>query len=367
MGGATGPTLGVEEEYLLLDPLTGHNMPVAEEVHAALPDDVTALSRREFRRSMVEMVTPVCRSLADVRRNLLTLRLAAAKAAATTGAQLVAVGATPVADADDGVSDDSRFRRIASHYGPIVAHPAVCGCHVHVGVPDRDLAIQVGNHLRIWLPVVQAIAVNSPLHAGVDTGHASWRAMQLDRWPSLGPTPYFASTDDYDRAVRALVASGVMLDETMVLWHARPSTRYPTVEVRVADVCPTVDDTMLVAGLVRALVATAIDDIQAARPAPRARDHLVRAAHWNAAHTGLVGTLTDLRTGGTRPAFHLVDDLVDRVGPALRRHGDLTLVRRGLARLRERGTGADRQRRAYARTGDVRAVLAELAHQTIGG
>jgi carboxylate-amine ligase len=367
MGRATGLTLGVEEEYLLLDPLTGHNMPVAEEVYAALPDDVRALSRREFRRSMVEMVTPVCGSLAAVRLHLLAVRLAAAKAAATAGARLVAVGATPVADADDGVSDDPRFREIISHYGPIVAHPAVCGCHIHIGVPDRDLAIQVGNHLRIWLPVVQAIAVNSPLHAGIDTGHASWRAMQLDRWPSLGPTPYFASTEDYDRTVRALVASGVMLDETMVLWHSRPSARYPTVEVRVADVCPRVDDTVLVAGLVRGLVATAIDDITAGRPAPRARGHLLRAAPWNAAHAGLDGTLTDPPSGLSRPAFDLVDDLVARVSPALRRHGDLTLVRRGLARLRTRGTGADRQRRVYAVTRDVGAVLADLAHQTVDG
>jgi carboxylate-amine ligase len=367
MGGATGLTLGVEEEYLLLDPLTGHNMPVAEEVYTALPDDARALSRREFRRSMVEMVTPVCGTLDAVRLNLLALRLAAAKAAATAGAHLVAVGATPVADPADDISDDARFRRIIGHYGPIVAHPAVCGCHIHVGVPDRDLAIKVGNYLRIWLPVVQAIAVNSPLHAGVDTGHASWRAMLLDRWPSLGPTPYFASTDDYERTVRALVDSGVMLDETMVLWHARPSARYPTVEVRVADVCPTVDDTVLVAGLVRGLVATAIDDIAAGRPAPRTRGHLLRAAHWNAAHAGLAATLTDPRTGRSRPGFDVVDELFGTVSPALHRHGDLSLVRRGLARLRAQGTGADRQRRLYARTRDVGAVLADLARQTADG
>ncbi|GIF78149.1 carboxylate-amine ligase [Asanoa siamensis] len=361
------PTLGVEEEYLLLDPVTGHNVPVADEVYAALPEEVAGQSRREFRRSMVEMVTPVCRTLAEVRQSLFTLRVAAAKAAATAGARLVAVGATPIADPDRTVSDDPRFRRIVDHYGPVVAHPAVCGCHVHVGVPDRDVAIQVGNHLRVWLPVVQAIAVNSPLHAGADTGHASWRAMQLDRWPSLGPTPWFASTEDYDRTVRALVASGVMLDETMVLWHARPSARYPTVEVRVTDVCLTIDDAVLVAGLVRALVATAIDDIAAGRPAPRARGELVRAAHWNAAHTGLTGTLTDPRTGGSRPAFELVDELVATVRPALDRHGDLTPALQGLDALRERGTGADWQRRVHARTRDVAAMLADLGQRTIEG
>lgn len=243
----------------------------------------------------------------------------------------------------------------------------MCGAHVHVGVPSRGLAIQVSNHLRSWLPVVQAIAVNSPLHAGVDTGHASWRAMQLDRWPSLGPAPYFPSTEDYDGAVRALVDSGVMLDETMVLWHARPSARYPTIEVRVTDVCPTVDDTVLVAGLVRGLVATAINEITAGRTAPRVRTHLLRAAHWNAAHSGLAGTLTDPHSGRSRPAFDLVDELLATVSPALARQGDLTSIHRGLERLRERGTGADRQRRVQARTGAAVAVLADLAHQTIDG
>ncbi|MDG4826169.1 glutamate--cysteine ligase [Asanoa sp. WMMD1127] len=363
----TGPTVGVEEEFLLLDPFTGHNLPVAEQATAALPDDVRAHSRREFRRSMVEIVTPVCTDLGQLREHLLGLRQEAAKAAATAGAQLVAIGATPVAEPDLAVADDPRFRQIADHYGPIVADPAVCGCHVHVGVPDRDTAIEVGNHLRIWLPVLQAMGVNSPLHAGADTGHASWRAMQLDRWPSLGPTPYFADAADFDRTVATLVGAGAMLDETMVLWHARPSARYPTVEVRVADACPTVADTVLLAGLVRGLVGTALDEIAAGRPAPAVPDHLVRAAHWNAAHTGLDGTLTDLSSGRARPAQELVDDLLTTATPALRRHGDLEPVRAGLARLRERGTGAARQRRVHARTGDVTAVLADLAHQTLDG
>jgi carboxylate-amine ligase len=364
---ATAPpmlTVGVEEEFLLLDPRSGRNVPVAEQVLAALPEELREFSRLEFRRSMVEMVSPVCTNLSDLHRQLSGLRRAAGDAAIGAGARLVAVGATPVADEHLTVPDKPRYRAMAQQYGPIAGDPAVCGCHVHVGVPDRELAVQVCNHLRVWLPVIQAMGVNSPLHAGADTGHASWRAMQLERWPSLGPTPYFESADDYDRTVDALITTGVMLDDTMVYWYARPSATYPTVEVRVADVGATVDDAVLIAGLIRALVATVIDDIRAGLPAPQVRDCLVSAAHWQAAHNGLDGTLIDLRLGGARPAWDLVDELFATATPALLRHGDLHLVLAELTRLRRQGTGAARQRVIHRRAGDVQAVLAYLARQT---
>jgi carboxylate-amine ligase len=358
-------TLGVEEEFLLLDPVTWHNVPAGPAVRTALPDDLRELSRPEFRLSMVEMVTPVCTGLAELRRHLVDGRAAAAKCADACDARLVAVAATPLAEPDRTVTDEARYHAISRHYGPIAHDPAVCGMHVHVGVPDRELAVQVCNHLRVWLPVVQAMAVNSPLYAGADTGHASWRALQLERWPTLGPTPRFEDAGDFDDTVAGLVAAGAMLDPTMVLWYARPSDTYPTVEVRVADVCTAVDDTVLLAGLIRALVAAVLDDIGAGLPAPAIRDQLVEAAHWNAGHDGLDGMLFDLRSGRARPAWDLVDDLRTKVGPALRRHGDDELIPALLARLRNEGTGAARQRRVFERAGNVGDVMAELAARTV--
>ncbi|MEU8663691.1 carboxylate-amine ligase, partial [Actinoplanes philippinensis] len=326
--GTSRLTVGVEEEFLLLDPATTANTPAAATVVAALDAGVRGQSRMEFRHSMIEMVTPVCTGLDEAAGHLLRHRRAAARAAESSGACLVAVGATPVAEPDRAVTGDPRYRAIAGHYGRIVDDPAVCGCHVHVGVPDRELAVQVCNQLRPWLPVVQAMTVNSPVHAGADTGHASWRAMQLDRWPGLGPSPWLASAGDLDRTVSLAVASGMMLDDSLILWHARPSAAYPTVEVRVADVCPTAADAVLLAGLVRALVATAIDDIAAGRFAPPIPDHAVRAAHWNAAHQGLTHTLLDVRQERARPAWDLITDLVTTIGPALDRSGDRPLPRR---------------------------------------
>ncbi|MGW0506867.1 carboxylate-amine ligase [Micromonospora sp. NPDC003241] len=361
-------TLGVEEEFLLLDPATGESLPVAEQVRAALPADARRQSRQEFRHSMVEMVTPVCTELTELREHLLTLRRAAADAARAAGASLVALGATPVREEHRSVPEEPRYHAMSRRFGPVAHDPAVCGCHVHVGLPDRELAVQVGNHLRVWLPVVHATTVNSPLHDGSDTGHASWRSMQLERWPSLGPTPYFASAAEYDATVADLVEAGIMLDPAMVYWYARPSANYPTIEIRVGDVCPSVDDTVLHAALVRALVATMVDDIRHGTPAPRLRSCLVAAAHWRAAHHGLDGDLLDLRTTRSRPAWDLVGDLLTTVSPALAGHGDLDYVRRQLDRLRRTGTGAARQRHLLGDTGgDIPALLHHLAAQTTTG
>ncbi|MBM0256053.1 glutamate--cysteine ligase [Micromonospora sp. 4G55] len=362
---ATILTLGVEEEFLLLDPATGESLPVADRVLHTLSGTAREQSRQEFRHSMVEMVAPVCTDLAQLREHLVALRGAASRAAEAAGARLVAVGATPVCEAHRTVPDEQRYHAMSRRFGPVAHDPAVCGCHVHVGVPDRELAVQVCNHLRPWLPVVQALTANSPLHDGRDTGHASWRSMQLERWPSIGPTPHFDSVADYDATVRELIAAGIMLDAAMVYWYARPSAAYPTVEIRVGDVCPTVDDTVLVAALVRALVATMADDVRAGVRATPIRDCLVAAAHWRAAHNGVDGDLIDLRGGGARPAWDLIDELLVTVAPALTRHGDLDPVLRQLDRIRRDGTGATRQRRIMARTdGDVQAVLDHLTAQT---
>ncbi|TQS43158.1 carboxylate-amine ligase [Cryptosporangium phraense] len=352
---STGLTVGVEEEYLLVDRSTGENVPRAGEVYTGLPAELRSHNRAEFRPCMVEMVTSPAVELAAVRAEVATLRTATATAAAAAGARAVAVGATPVGEADRTPTEDSRYRGIVQHYGPIARDPAVCGCHVHVGVPSRGAAVDVCRRVRPWLPVIQALAANSPLHSGVDTGYASWRGVQLDRWPGVGPTPHVVSEKEYDEAVASLVESGVMLDPGLVLWHARPSERYPTVEIRIADVCATVGDAVLVAGLVRALVATALSTVHDTDD-PVA-DHVLEAAHWNAARVGLAGTLLDPRSGRARPAWELVEELWERVTPALLRSGDLDEVGSELSRVRREGNGADRQRAILSRTGSIAAVL----------
>ena len=169
----------------------------------------------------------------------------------------------------------------------MVAHEqGICGCHVHVQVPDRAAAVHVSNWLRPWLPSLLALSANSAVYRSADSGYASWRSVLWRRWPVAGAPPFFPSPDDYDRPVRMLIDSEVILDQKMIYWDVRPSENFPTIEVRVADVPATVAETVLLATLVRAAVMTALEageDEQPRRLAPAA----LRAAYWKAAHDGL--------------------------------------------------------------------------------
>lgn len=365
----TGPdrlTVGVEEEFLLVDPHTGAAVPAVDLVMAQVPAELRGQVEREFQTSQIEIGSPPGLDLGSIRHSLGVLRGALADAAERAGVRVLAIGTGPVAGPVPPVVDKPRFDRMIARFRLLVPGPGNNGMHVHVGVPDPDTGVQVLNHIRPWLPVLHAMTTNSPFSEGVDTGYASWRSVEWERWPSVAPTPYLESYEHYERLIRQLIASGVMLDEGMLYWYARLSAKYPTVEVRIGDVCPSVDDAVLVAGLVRALVATAMDDVAAGRPPVNTDHHLLVAAHWRAAHDGLEGDGVDLANGELRPAWELVDRLVERVRPALEAHGDLAEVTELLAGLRRHGTGAARQRAVFDRSGRLEDVVAEVARQTRG-
>jgi carboxylate-amine ligase len=240
------------------------------------------------------------------------------------------------------------------------------GMHVHVSIPDPESGVQILNHLRPWLPILQAATANSPIYDGRDTGYASWRSVMWERWPTVGPTPYLESHEHYETLVSDLIASGAMLDEGMLYWYARLAVNYPTVEIRMGDVCPTLDDALLLAALARALVATLLGNVRDGVPAPNVAQPLVSAAHWRAAHDGLEGLNIDMATRETRPAWRLMRQLFDYVRPQLDRHGDLEMATILMGRLRSGGTGASRQRAVLARTGSVTDVVDWLADTTRG-
>ncbi len=158
------------------------------------------------------------------------------------------------------ITDTPRYREIAEKFGMIAHEQGICGCHVHVAVPNREAAIRVSNRLRPWLPLLLALTANSAVYRNTDTGYASWRSVLWQRWPSAGPPPHFDSADEYDAMVGMLLRAGAMLDDGMVYWDVRPSANFPTIEVRVADVPATVAETVLLATLIRASVMTALED-----------------------------------------------------------------------------------------------------------
>jgi carboxylate-amine ligase len=249
---------------------------------------------------------------------------------------------------------------MALEYRQLVDEQQVAACQVQVGVPDRDLAVRITRRIRDWLPTLLALSVSSPYFAHQDTGYASYRTVVTSRWPTVGPPPDLASAAEYDRVVNILVESGVISDAGMVYFDARPSSRYPTVEVRVADSCPRIDDVVLLASLARGLITVAAAEDAAGRPLPETPQVLLRAATWRAARSGLSGHLVDPATRSAVPAGVRIDALLAHVRPALEARGEWDTALDLLSDLRHRGTSATRQRHAPT---PLDAVLA-LAEET---
>ncbi|MEV4347623.1 glutamate--cysteine ligase [Actinoplanes sp. NPDC049596] len=359
-------TLGVEEEFLLVDAVEPRPVEAVEEVFDHLGEGIRGSVQHEYMRSQIEIASPPQLELSALGESLVRLRAEVAQAADKAGARLLAMGTGPVAGPHVRVVDNPRYHRMRERFGDLSPGAGMCGTHVHVSIPDPETGVQILNHLRPWLPIFQAATVNSPLFKGRDTTYASWRYMMWERWPTVGPAPYLHSHDHYLTLISDLEASGAMLDEGMLYWYARLAANYPTVELRMGDVMPTTDDAVLLAALARALVATLLNEVRDGKPAPEVPDTLLVAAHWRAAHDGLEGVNIDMATREPRPAWKLMRQLFDYVRPELERHGDLERVTVLLGQLRSHGTGAARQRAILAQQGTVADVVDQIAKATRG-
>lgn len=359
-------SLGVEEEFFLVDAETGALVPGVDRVLAAAgPEDPHDLEP-ELQRWQVETATPICTTLAEVRAELLGLRAHLRAAAETLGYRVVATGTHPLAtSADAAITPKPRYLHMAEEFGELARDQLVCGCHVHVGIADRELAVQAMNRTRLWSAAMVALAANSPYWKGTDSGYASYRSQVWTSWPTAGPPEVFASRAEYDAVVGSLVSSGAIPDLGMVYLDVRPSRTFATLEFRATDVCLAVDDAVLVAGLSRALARTAAESALREEPLPAVRAELLRAAAWRAARSGLDGQLIDVLSGRAVPATELLRGLVTHVRPALEAHGDLDEVEALLAQVVGRGTGAARQRAAFRRRGRLEDVAQLLAEETV--
>ncbi|MFC8723254.1 glutamate--cysteine ligase [Kitasatospora sp. NPDC057198] len=364
-------TVGVEEEYLLLDAATGVPVARAEQIRKAAgrqPGIDGSEVQRELLQAQLEVATPVCETLDEVGAHLGRLRGALAAAAAQHGCRLAACGAAPFADRlSVPVSDTPRYRTIRADAPQLTDEQLITGMHVHVGVPDRAAGVAVLNGLRPWLPLIVALSANSPLWNGVDTGFADWRTVVFSRWPVSGVPPHFDGAADYDARIRALVDTGLIGDTGQLYWQARLSETYPTVEIRAMDVQLRVDEAVMLAGLVRAIAATLLTDPDRVRPEGAAVPHpeALAAAVWYAARHGCAERLHDPRTGTLDSPPAVLERVLDTLGPALRRHGDTPQVEPLLGRLLTEGNGAVRQRRELRRGG--RAGLVDLISSVTAG
>jgi carboxylate-amine ligase len=358
-------TLGVEEELHLVDLERWRLAARAPDVLARLPEgDFTA----ELQRTTVETNTPVVASLSALRGEILRLRHRVIAAAEAEGLGIAAVGTAPTPDSTDvEVTTTGRYTRMHEQYRLLVDEQRICGTQVHVGIADRDLAVEVLQRIEPALPVLLALSASSPYWNGLDTGYASIRTLIWQRWPSAGSTGPLASAAEYDALLGDLIGSGVIADAKMAYFEVRPSAHVPTLELRVCDACPLVDDAVLLAGLFRAIVHRTVGEVEAGLPHRPVPAPLHRAAVWQAAREGLAGRLLD-PTPHPRPmpAAAAINALVGGLRTSLEALGDWDEVRDLAERTLARGNSADRQRAAFAERGSLSDVLRLTVEETHG-
>jgi carboxylate-amine ligase len=371
--------LGVEEEFLLIDAHTGRLMPVGDNLVAAAgarqplqgPDahgnrsapPGTTLTT-EVQREQIEAVTAPFTELADLAGAIRAGREEANYRATGSGAKIAAVGTSPLYSPPHLVTSP-RYAAIGERFRLTLSEQLMCGLHVHVSIDSPDEGVAVLDRIRVWLPLLIALSGNSPYWQGKDSGYASYRYQVWRRWPTAGPTDIFGSAAAYKDFVELLLSSGVLLDEGMVYFDARLSSKYPTVEIRVPDVCTDVTHTIAISAIIRALVDTAARDWTDGKPAPPVPAELLRLASWRASRYGLADDLIHPGLNRPRPATECIDALLLHAGPALALAGDEAVVDDAVHRILASGTGADRQRTVMASTGSHRKVLLDAADRTL--
>ena len=358
-------TLGAEEELHLIDQESWKLSARAPSLLSRLPADNYSA---EIQRTTVETNTDVVDSLAALRSELLRLRRGLVEVAAEDNIGIAAAGTAPSsAFADFELTSTGRYGRMQEQYRLLVDEQLICGLQIHVGVSDRDLAVQIMQRVARDLPILLALSASSPFWNEQDTGYASIRSIIWQRWPSAGATGRLRSAAEYDQLLADLINTGVIADAKMAYFDVRPSAHAPTLELRTCDACPIVDDAVLIAGLFRASVLAAERDIANGRPFDPVPPPVHRAAIWQAARGGLSGALLDdTRHPKPLPAERAVRSLVKRLRPQLEELGDWEEVNELAKTTLARGNSADRQRAAFAERGRLTDVVELVVAETHG-
>lgn len=360
-------TLGIEEEYQLVDPSGGA---LLSRARAVISDDWTGEIKPEMQQNTVEVETRICEDAAEAGAELARLRMQTAAAAEARGARIVAAGTHPFSHwAGQRFTDDPVYHGIHAEYRQLAESQNIFGMHVHVGVPPGIDAARLMNVARLYLPHLIALAASSPFFLGEDTGFDSYRWVMWRRWPRTGAPPRFADRDEFDRLVEVLLRTGRIDAPGRIYWDLRPHHRFPTLEFRVADVTPRVEDATLIASLVRTIVAAAAEDVLREPNLPEA--HLVPLLGenlWRSARDGLRAEWVELDSDSpeTRPAVECLQSLVERIGGVAERIGEAATLA-DLPALLARGGAAQRVRARVAEVGDVREAVTWLAAETMLG
>ncbi|GAC1680145.1 MAG: glutamate--cysteine ligase [Ktedonobacteraceae bacterium] len=358
-------TLGIEEEYHIIDPasreLSPSALPILERAKHVLGERV----QPELRLSQIEIGTPVCHTLTEAREHLQRLRHEVIKAAQQEGKEIASAGTHPFSHwRGQPVTPKERYQDLASDYQQLTREQTISGCHVHVGLNDREIAVQVMNQARPWLAPLLALSASSPFWLGEDTGYASYRTEIWSRWPISGPPLHFTSLQEHAELAQALIAIGAIEDTTKIYWDLRLSERYKTIEMRIADACMLADEAVMIAGLIRAIIRTCYEQVLRQESFTPVRHEVLRVAHWRAARYGLSDRLVDVHSAQLVPAQVAIEHLLQFAKNSLQATGDWEEVSSLAHQTLQHGNSATRQREVYQRTGSMRDVVDFLVAET---
>ncbi len=340
-------TLGIEEEYLVVDLDTLDLVETPQAVMEACAADLGDQVSPEFLKCQIEVGTGVCATIPDARADLAHLRRTIKKHCNAHGLAPIAAATHPFANwQDQDHTDKARYRDLEKDLAGVARRMLICGMHVHVGIEDKDLRIDLLNQFSYFLPHLLALSSSSPFWEGQDTGLQSYRLTVFDNLPRTGLPPQFSSFSEYERSINTIINTGIVEDATKIWWDLRPSARFPTLESRICDVTPTIDETITIAALTQSLMRM-LYALRRENKRWRQYDRfLVEENRWRAQRYGLTEGLIDFGAGGVVPCTQLIDELLELVTPHAAALGCLAEVRNAPTILKT-GTSAQRQMATY--------------------
>ncbi|HEY4388789.1 MAG TPA: carboxylate-amine ligase [Ktedonobacteraceae bacterium] len=362
-------TLGIEEEFQLVDTQTGElssRAPLILEKGAAIFGENI---KPEMLQSTIELISDVLPDIHVARRDLYAARSQLVKCVDKEGLALISAGTHPSSDWQDQLSSEGeRYQELAREYQDVVLSDLIFGLHVHVGVGDDELMIKVLNQVRTWLPHLLALSSNSPFWVGRLTGLKSYRSVQWKRFPRSGVPPIIASYAAFENHVQQLVDMGAIDDGKKVWWDVRPHAYFKTIEFRIFDMPLTIDDTLALAALCQALVAKLVTLVEDGKQMPIIESTFIEENKWWALLHGLDATIYDFEHKKRVPMREAIRALLDFVHDQAEEFGSQHEIQH-LYNLLDNaaGTGADRQIAIYRATSDTAQVIQYLREQTLAG
>src|SRR4051795_2634616 len=360
-------TLGIEEEFAIIDPetreLRSHIQEILEGGKITLKEQV----KPEMHQSVVELGTEICQSTKDARAHVIELRSKLAELAGRSGLKIASAGTHPFSNWHDQlITEGDRYKQIVKDMQRLARANLTFGLHVHVGIPNRETAIHVMNQARYFLPHIYALSVNSPFWVGQDTGLKGYRLKVFERFPRTGIPDAFESLSEYEDYCKLLVRTGCIDNPKKIWWDIRLHPFFDTLEVRVCDAQSRVDDTLAIAALIQAIVAKLYKLLRQNTTFRVYRRRLLDENRWRASRYGIEGKLIDFGRETEVETRSLIDELLEFVSTEVEEL-DSKREMAHIERIMREGTGADRQLEVFQRTNDMKAVVDQIVSETYEG